>query len=317
MELMRFAVKGVWGEDRNSLKHTPSSLPISIVPGAPTTLLRELEMLLHTLSIFGALGIVAFGWAMGQLFHWEVAEWIPYWFCGALLVYNADRLRRDPADALNIPLREAASARLHVLSVIVLSLSALILLVLPIIRRDWLTLALVLGGSLVSLNYSIPLFGFRFKDVPLLKTFFAPTIVTASVLGLPWLHLGAGRTDLFALALGSLRSWTFLLFNMIICDLRDRAGDEACGIRSLPVALGDKGTRWLLAILLAGIELLALGAFAVASGSHRRAWAIICVLGPIYLGGVFLAIRRPRSERFYEWIVEGMLFLPAIAVSLS
>ncbi|MEP6671563.1 MAG: UbiA family prenyltransferase [Chthoniobacter sp.] len=292
-------------------------MPISIVPSAPVTVLRELEMLLHTLSIYGAFGITAFGWAMGQLFNWEVGPWMPYWFCAALLVYNADRLRHDPADALNIPVREAAAARLRVLSFIVLILSALVLLVLPIVQRDWLTLALVLGGALVSLNYSIPLFGFRFKDVPLLKTFFAPTIVTASVLGLPWLHLGSGSTDLATLAIGSLRSWAFLMFNMILCDLRDRGGDEACGIRSLPVVLGDKGTRWLLVALLACLEALALGALALASDAHRHIWAIMCIVGPIYLGGILLAVRRPRPERFYEWVVEGMLFLPAVAVVVA
>ena len=236
-------------------------------------MLRELETLLHTLSIYGALGITAFGWALCQILDWEAGPWMPYWFCAALLVYNADRLRRDPADTLNIPQRTAAAARLRVLSLIVLIVSALVLLVLPIARRDWLTLVLVLGGALVSLNYSIPLFGFRFKDVPLLKTFFAPTIVTASVLGLPWLHLGASRAGLATLALGSLRSWTFLMFNMILCDLRDRAGDETCGIRSLPVMLGDKRTRRLLIALLAVIEVLALGAWAVASSAHRRIWA--------------------------------------------
>jgi len=270
-------------------------------------------MLLHTLSIYGALGIVAFGWAMGRLLHWEAGPWMPYWFCAALLVYNADRLRRDPADALNIPLREAAAARLHVLSFVVLAVSASVLLVLPVVQRDWLTLALVLGGTLVCLNYSIPLFGFRFKDVPLLKTFFAPTIVTASVLGLPWVHLGAAGTDATTLALAFLRSWSFLMFNMTVCDLRDRAGDEACGIRSLPVVLGEKRTRWLLAGLLVGIEFLALGAYALAAGTHRHIWAVMCFLGPVYLGGIFLAVHRPRSERFYEWVVEGMLFLPAIA----
>jgi 4-hydroxybenzoate polyprenyltransferase len=292
-------------------------LPISIVPSAVTTVLRELEMLLHTLSIYGALGITAFGWAIGQVFNWEVGQWMPYWFCAALLVYNADRLRRDPADALNIPVREAAAARLRVLSCIVLITSGLVLLVLPIVRRDWLTLVLVLGGALVSLNYSVPLFGFRFKDVPLLKTFFAPTIVTASVLGLPFLHLDSGGTGLATLAVGSLRSWTFLMFNMIVCDLRDRAGDEACGIRSLPVVLGERGTRWLLVALLAGIEALAIGAWGLTSNAHRATWGVMCVLGPIYLGGMLLATRRQRSERFYEWIVEGMLFLPAIAVCIG
>jgi 4-hydroxybenzoate polyprenyltransferase len=107
------------------------------------------------------------------------------------------------------------------------------------------------------------------------------------------------------------------MFNMIVCDLRDRAGDEACGIRSLPVMLGEKGTRWLLALLLAGIELLAIGSFAIASGTHRHILAVMCFLGPIYLGGIFLAILRPRPERFYEWVVEGMLFLPAVAVCIG
>src|SRR5690348_2589779 len=110
-------------------------------------------MLLHTLSVYGALGIVAFGWAMGQLFDWPTAPWMPYWFCAALLVYNADRLRRDPADALNIPVRAAAAARLRVLSFVALITSTVVLVVLPVARRDWLTLVLVLGGALVSLNY--------------------------------------------------------------------------------------------------------------------------------------------------------------------
>jgi 4-hydroxybenzoate polyprenyltransferase len=107
------------------------------------------------------------------------------------------------------------------------------------------------------------------------------------------------------------------MFNMILCDLRDRAGDHACGIRSLPVVLGDKGTRRLLIALLGGIEVLALSAWMLASGARRTTWAIMCLLGPIYLGSLLLAVRRPRSERFYEWVVEGMLFLPAVAVCLA
>jgi 4-hydroxybenzoate polyprenyltransferase len=200
------------------------------------------------------------------------------------------------------------------LSGLVLVFSGVVLVGLPILRRDWLTLMLVLGGGLVSLNYSIPLFGFRFKDVPLIKTFFAPTIVTASILGLPWLHLRPGFVGGAVLGVAALRSWSFLMFNMIICDLRDRSGDETCGIRSLPVVLGERGTRWLLAALLGSLELLAFAAYHFAAPGRSAPWAILCLLGPIYLGGLLLAVRKPRSERFYEWIVEGMLFLPAIAV---
>jgi len=65
------------------------------------------------------------------------------------------------------------------------------------------------------------------------------------------------------------------------------------------------------------IEALALSAYALASETHRGTWALICLVGPLYLGGLLLAVRKPQPERFYEWIVEGMLFLPAIAVLLS
>jgi 4-hydroxybenzoate polyprenyltransferase len=101
---------------------------------------------------------------------------------------------------------------------------------------------------------------------------------------------------------------------MILCDLRDRAGDRRTGIRSLPVWLGEKRTRLLLVTLLAFIEALGLAALAGAREPQAGAWLLSCILAPLYLGGLLIAMRAPRSERFYEWAVEGMLFLPAIAV---
>jgi 4-hydroxybenzoate polyprenyltransferase len=275
-----------------------------------------METALHALSLYGAAGIAAFGWAVCRLLDWSVLPWIPLWSCAALLIYNADRLRPDPADLVNIPQRAAASTRWRRWSRVVCLSAAVFLLVYPVVIRDWLTLGLILAGSLVSLNYSIPIFGFRWKDVPLIKTFFAPTVVTASILGLPWFHLGPA-VDLGTLLLISLRSWTFLMFTMIICDLRDVVGDRACGIRSLPVALGERGTRWLLFALLVFIEVLSITAFLSAPERHRATLGWICIIGPLYLGTLLFAIRRPQPERFYEWAVEGMLFLPAIAVILG
>lgn len=270
-------------------------MPIPITPQPRVSIFREIESLLHTLSLYGASGIAAFGWAVCRLLDWSVEPWLPLWFCSALLIYNADRLQPDPADLLNIPLRAAASARWRGVSRAVFAGAAVFLLVWPLLLRDWLTLGLVLTGALVCLNYSIPLLGFRWKDVPLLKTFFAPTIVTAAILGLPWLHLGPA-TDAATFALTALRAWSFLLFNMVLCDLRDLAGDRACGIRSLPVVLGEKATRWLLAALLVLIEALALAAFLHAPAPHQPAWLLMSVLGPLYLGGLLVAVRRPRKS---------------------
>ena len=64
-----------------------------------------MEVLLHALSLYGAAGIAAFGWAVCRLLDWSVEPWILLWSCAALLIYNADRLRPDPADLVNIPQR--------------------------------------------------------------------------------------------------------------------------------------------------------------------------------------------------------------------
>lgn len=211
------------------------------MPAAAGTLPRSLPecfSLLQTLHLYGAAGITAFGWGIGHLLGWPTTPWLPLWFCAALVVYNADRIRPDPADVLNVPERTAAARRWRSWSQFACGLAAVVLLVLPLARQDWLTVGLVLAGGFFCLNYSIPIFGFRWKDIPLLKTFFAPSVVTAAVLGLPWLHLGPA-TDSFTLALSVFRVWVFLLFNMILCDLRDIAGDLASGVRSIPVVLGS------------------------------------------------------------------------------
>lgn len=272
--------------------------------------------LLHTLHFYGAAAITAFGWAMCRLLDWDAAPWMPLWFSGALLIYNADRLRSDPADEVNVPQRTATVRRVRGWSALVAAVAATVLLALPVVRGDWITLALVLGGGLVCASYFLPLTGFRLKDVPVLKTFFAPTIVAAAIFALPWLHEGAppSRT-LFALT--ALRAWSFLLFNMMLCDLRDVEGDRRTGTRSLPSLLGPARSRAVLVGLIVAIEALTFAALAFAPAAQLGAWRWIAVGAPIYLGALVVAVRRPRPEAFYEWYVEGMLFLPALATAIG
>ena len=257
--------------------------------------------------------MAAFGWGVCQLLDWDASPWWPLWFCGALLIYNADRLRSDPADTVNVPHRVQAVQRLRGWSALVVALSGTILLALPLLRGDGITLALVIGGALGCISYSIPVLGFRLKEVPVLKTFVAPTVVAAAILALPWLHAGA-PADRALFAVVAVRAWGLLLFNMILCDLRDVEGDRRTGVVSLPGFLGERGTRRLLVGLLIAIESLAFLIAARAPAGHAIAWRILSAVGPLYLGWLIAAVRVRRSERFYEWWVEGMFFLPALAV---
>src|ERR1700712_5409009 len=99
----------------------------------------QLEKLLHGLHLYGAAGIAAFGWAVCRLLDWPAGPWLPLWFSAALLIYNADRLRRDPADAFNVPLREKATRQFRQVSFAVLIGAALLLIIWPVTHRDWIT----------------------------------------------------------------------------------------------------------------------------------------------------------------------------------
>jgi 4-hydroxybenzoate polyprenyltransferase len=250
-----------------------------------------------------------------QLLDWDSSPWWPLWLCGALFIYNADRLRSDAADAVNVPRRARAMQRLRGWSALVAAAAASVLVAIPLLRGDGITLTLVLGGALVCLSYSVPILGWRLKDLPVMKTFFAPTIVAAAIFTLPWLHEGApANRTLFALT--AMRAWGFLLFNMILCDLRDIDGDRRTGTLSLPAALGVRRTRLLLGWMIVAIEGLTLAALAFTSPEHFRQWLAIAIAAPLYLIALLVAVRQPRSERFYEWYVEGMFFLPALATAL-
>ena len=268
---------------------------------------------LHALAIYIAAGIASFGWALSTLTGWDARPWVPFWFCGALLIYNVDRLRRDPADALNLPGRSASIERLRPVCAGLAAISAAILLVLPLWRHDWMTFALVIAGTVGCLNYSIPMFGVRLKNVPLLKTFFAPTILLCAFIVPPWIREGApAKIAPASIAL----AWAgcFLEFNMILCDLRDIDGDRRCDISSLPVLIGERRTRILLAALIFITTALALAnvAFDPANGCY---WLPLGVVGALMLTMIFVASRTRRSERFYEWLVEGTVFLPALVVA--
>ncbi len=265
---------------------------------------------LHALHIYGTAGIVALGWTLGQLLGFRCGTYMPLWLAGALFVYNIDRLKRDPADAINTPRRLEETARLRKLSVAIAAVAGVALLAIPIFTRDWLMLALAVAGGFVCLSYSIPFVSFRLKDVPFLKTFFAPTLLAAACLVPPLLQQGLSvRPAHYAAA--SAWTWCILLFNMILCDLRDIDGDRASGTLSIPVFLGPVATQRWLVLLLAVIAGLSCAAVATAPDASSGVWKWIAALSPIYLAGLLVALRRPRPEDFYEWWVEGILFVPA------
>jgi 4-hydroxybenzoate polyprenyltransferase len=257
------------------------------------------------MHIYGAAALASFGFVVARWLRFEPGPWAGLWFAGALFAYNIDRLARDPADAINVPRRVGQFARLRKISAALAAAALLALIVIPMLQRDWLLLALVTAGALFCAAYSVAIMGPRLKDIPLLKTFLVPTAATASLLVPPWLQQGL-RVSATVCVCAYAAVWCLIFFNVLLCDLRDIEGDTQTGTSSLPVLLGAAETRRLLAVVLAAtVALCAL------SG-----WNLLAAFCALYMGALLLAVRKRRSEQFYEWWVEGMLFLPAAACLL-
>lgn len=280
-----------------------------------TAFLNRFARDFQALSFYGAIGITGFGWALSRLLFFDCKNYAPLWFCAALFIYNLDRLKPDNADAINIPRRNRTSAALRKTELTITVAAAVTLVVLPLIRRDCLMLLLTLGGAAVCINYPLAPLGFRLKNIPLLKTFFAPTLVAAAFLVPPLLQQRLDfRTPYFFTA--TAWTWCVLFFNMMICDLRDISGDARSGVHSLPVLLGARRTMQALVTILVIITILSVATFLNSPSVCKPAWRLLSAAIPVFLAALLTALRRPQPESFYEWWVEGILLVPPVAVAL-
>jgi hypothetical protein len=254
----------------------------------------------HALHLYGAAGIGAFGWSLGRWAGFASGKLLPLWLAGAVVVYNLDRLRRDPSDLVNTPERVRLHAMLRRWSWLLTAAGAAVLVLWPVWIGSRALLLLTAAALPVSLSYSFPVMGRRLKDVPVLKTLFAPLVVLTAVLAPPILmeDLRVGS----ALMLAAGWSWALLMFNMVLCDLRDIEGDRTAGTKSLPVLLGERSTLGLLWTLIA----------AGAACALIHGWPILAGATVVILAPLALAAKKPRAESFYEWLAEGTLFLPAV-----
>lgn len=244
--------------------------------------------LLIALCIYPALGIAAFGAAIAWIAESGIWPGLGLWFAGGLLVYNLDRGIGDPSDAENTPHRDPARDQLARRFVIGAAVLALIVLSGPRL------LAIVIPGALGCLAYSLPICGVRIKDLPAVKTLFPPLAITVAYAAI------AGITDL------PLLSWTFLvlLFNVLLCDIRDREGDATHGIRTLAVLLGAR-TRPALIVLLV---LIVANSVVIAP--------LLMIPAELYL--LALLWRSPQaSHTYYEWAVDGMLLVLPITILMK
>jgi 4-hydroxybenzoate polyprenyltransferase len=208
----------------------------------------------YLLEVVGGVAVTCLGWVSCYLTGSPWLRSAPLWLGGYLLVYNLDRLHYDPADQVNTPTRFLYRDSLRSKRLFLICLSAATLVGWPAVTgRWWLIAPIVLAiAALQFYSRPVPLIRKRLKDLPVLKTFIAPSLIAAVLVLWPVLELrrSLGAKEILVFF------WCFIILsvNSISFDLRDIQGDLRNGTRTLPVLLG---ANWST-VLLGALALLAI-----------------------------------------------------------
>jgi len=262
---------------------------------------------IYFLELVGASAITALGIVACQILELDWGRSAPLWFAGYLLVYNADRLYSDPADATNTPLRSQWSARLRSWRLALVWLAGGVLGLWPILTgRVWMLFPIAAAFGVLSF-YSRPIPGprVRLKDLPYLKSLLAPG--TIAVILVLWPALESGKLGEQGVWLVFVWIFLILTINALVFDYRDIAGDKLTGTKTIPVLLGPDGTWGLLLVLAA----------ALVGTSMRLAWlGLAGPLMPIVLTAGCAGLLRSLKIRMPPWLLsllaDFLLFLPTL-----
>ena len=245
-----------------------------------------MSRLLISFCVFPAMGIAAFGAAIAHLAESAIWPGAVLWFCGGLLVYNVDRDIIDPSDVQNTPHRQPGRDRAVRRLFMLLAAGGLL-------WQAGAQLGMVILGAIACLAYSLPICGVRIKSLPAIKTLFPPLAITGA-------YALIAQIDHWWLLF-----WTFvvLLINVLLCDVRDREGDARHGTRTLAVLLGARTQAGLWALLTLALAI--------------SATLQPLLLAPTHIYLAILIMRGPQdSHAFYEWGVDGMLFVLPLSLAI-
>ncbi len=151
----------------------------------------------------------------------------------------------------------------------------------------------------------------RLKEIPLMKNLVVSGAWGLSFSLLPVYLSGSAPGTATLVTFMFIFSWTFVA--SVLPDIRDRAGDSATGVATIPVLVGVAKSRVLLTAenIAAGAVILALGRFVVPAGVVV---VILCSL--LYSQACILSIDRTKKNNFLCDVISDGQFLAIGGLSL-
>jgi len=271
-------------------------------------------------NLYSALAAVALTYASGRLLG--IAELRPTFllvaFCYVFAVTTLNRVAIGEGEEQYLPPRIAFHRRharpLLAISVLFCAGSLMALQALG----AWRAMALLIGAYVVGVAYSVRLVPkswrdriryTRLKDLPASKDIFVALAWMAACVLVPW--LGHGSRFLPALLIACVFAFVLTFVKAIVTDFGDIQEDHLRGRETLPILLGERKTRRLMAELALGLAALLLLGIAL-RWTPPVGWLLLA--SPAYiLAYLWLFPRRVlASDVLCTLVADGALLLAGL-----
>lgn len=174
--------------------------------------------------------------------------------------------------------------------------------------------------SILSFAYGLPLFRadnhqFGLRNIPGLKPFLITLVWTLSCVLLPVLeakNLHLTQIGMEDTSILIAKRFLFIGALTIPFDIRDLFQDRQAGLKTIPVALGEKNAYLFCQLLLLGYVVL-LFIFRN-NGFSTDFWAL--TLSVIFAGALIFKARWEKNEYYYFFWIDGILIFQYVVLVL-
>jgi 4-hydroxybenzoate polyprenyltransferase and related prenyltransferases len=154
----------------------------------------------------------------------------------------------------------------------------------------------------------------RIKEIPVMKNIVVSLAWGISFSLIPVLMSGEPAGPASIIVFAFIFCWTFI--GSVLPDIRDRAGDAATGVKTIPVLIGVRKSRILLTVfcLVSGSVIIAAGAPVLPAAALT-----VIISSLVYSQGCILLIEQTRdNDLLCDVISDGQfLFIGGIALFFS
>lgn len=243
-------------------------------------------------------------------------------FTSTLIIYNFSILLSKPRHPDRSPYKRVRWFFAHyrlMLSITMVSTLSLIPLFFLLSTESRILLIFL---SVLSFCYSLPLFSlgeqkFGLRNIPGLKTFLISLVWTMSCVLLPVLEaqdLHLADVSVRDITLLVAKRFLFIFALAIPFDIRDLFSDRQAGLKTIPVAWGEKNAYLFCQILLAGYILLL---FLFRNNGFSVDFFALTTTA-ILMGWLIFKSKWEKNEYYYFFYMDGVLVLQyAVIIGFS